>query len=163
MVPDRAGMLLGMEFCERLDQAMKRAGVSEHQLAKHLGISYQGVKKALSGGRNGKSEMTASNNSKAARFLRVDPDWLATGAGNMDEKVWPFERVTREQIDALAPNDRAAVEGAMMFAMAQVGAASNVTSKPETKQTAGKELRGGLMNLSGLPKQAPSTRRKHGG
>jgi transcriptional regulator with XRE-family HTH domain len=55
--------------------------VNERELAKILGISYQGVVKALKGGPTGESAMTAENNPKVARVLGVDPDWLATGEG----------------------------------------------------------------------------------
>lgn len=57
---------------------MGEAVVSVHQLADELGISYQAVKKVLDGST---SAFTAFNNSKAARFLKVSSDWLATGEG----------------------------------------------------------------------------------
>lgn len=55
---------------------MTAAGVDKTALAKELGISYQAVRKVLEGGK-----FSAENNAKAARFLKVSSDWLATGAG----------------------------------------------------------------------------------
>jgi phage repressor protein C with HTH and peptisase S24 domain len=57
---------------------MRAAGVSTTQLARELDISYQAVKKVLSGG---SGAFNAENNAAAARFLGVSSDWLATGKG----------------------------------------------------------------------------------
>ncbi|WP_286368264.1 hypothetical protein [Variovorax saccharolyticus] len=77
-----------------------------------MGVSYQGIKKALKGGDRGDSAMTAFNNAKAAKFLKVDPDWLATGEGQpRSTQVWPFgDTLTPEQFFAL---DAAAVQAAL--------------------------------------------------
>ena len=64
------------EYSERLKQAMDTAGVDTTALAKDIGVSYQAVRKALTGGRFG-----AANNAKAAKRLGVTSDWLATGKG----------------------------------------------------------------------------------
>lgn len=49
-------------------------------MSKALGISYVAVKKVLDGQTKA---FTAENNSLAASFLGVSPDWLATGEGTM--------------------------------------------------------------------------------
>lgn len=50
------------------------------QLSKAIGTTYQGVKKVV----DGKSgAFSAENHSKAAAALGVNPDWLATGEGEM--------------------------------------------------------------------------------
>lgn len=67
-----------MDYNERLAEAMGEAVVSEAALAKALGVSYQAVKKVLAGGTKA---LSAPNNSAAAAFLGVNPDWLATGHG----------------------------------------------------------------------------------
>ena len=59
---------------------MVNAGVKTQALANAIGVSYQAVKKVL----DGKSKaFDAENNSKAAAFLNVNPDWLARGQGEM--------------------------------------------------------------------------------
>ena len=69
-----------VDYSERIAASMKHAGVSVSKLAAHLAISYQAVKKVV----DGKSHaFTAENNAKAAAFLGVDPNWLATGKGVM--------------------------------------------------------------------------------
>ena len=73
------------EYRERLRQAMG-SSISIAQLACALDISYQAVKKLL----DGKStSFTAINNTKAARYLGVNPDWLATGTGEMMAQYSP--------------------------------------------------------------------------
>lgn len=64
------------EYTARLNQAMKAAHMSTAELASCLGLTYPAVRKVregLSGAFN------AANNSRAARFLGVNPCWLATG------------------------------------------------------------------------------------
>jgi hypothetical protein len=86
-------------YKDRLALAMQLAGASPHDLAKALGITYTGAMKALSGGKDGTSAMSAINNSKAAKLLGVDPDWLATGDGS----------TAREPVLALTPQERATI------------------------------------------------------
>lgn len=59
---------------------MDLRSVKRAQLSKALGISYVAVKKVLDGQTKA---FTAENNSLAASFLGVSPDWLATGEGDM--------------------------------------------------------------------------------
>ena len=59
---------------------MDLRSVKRTQLSKALGISYVAVKKVLDGQTKA---FTAENNSLAASFLGVSPDWLATGEGSM--------------------------------------------------------------------------------
>ena len=68
------------DYKDRLGTAMKNAGVDLAMFAAALGISYQAVKKIVDGK---SSAFTAHNNSKAAKFLSVNTDWLATGEGEM--------------------------------------------------------------------------------
>lgn len=55
---------------------MADAQKSIADVAAAVGISYQAVRKAVKGESNA---FTAENNAKAARFLGVRPNWLATG------------------------------------------------------------------------------------
>lgn len=59
---------------------MDHRGVTRTRLAQELGITYVAVKKVLDGQTKA---FTAENNSRAASFLGVNPDWLATGEGEM--------------------------------------------------------------------------------
>lgn len=82
------------EYKDRLAQAMKNAGAGTQQLADGMGITYQAVKRML----DGKSAaFSAPNNAKAAQFLQVNSDWLATGEGDMttnrDSNVAPGPRI----------------------------------------------------------------------
>lgn len=80
----------------RLQQAMELARVPDRaKLAAACGISVQAVGQVL----NGKSKAFAADTSaKAARFLRVDHYWLATGEGeprpedNLSDEAMDFAR-----------------------------------------------------------------------
>lgn len=53
-------------------------------LAKAMDLSYQAVQKWINGSTK---ELTAPNNTKAARVLGVNSDWLATGEGPMERNA----------------------------------------------------------------------------
>jgi SOS-response transcriptional repressor LexA len=65
-----------VDYSERLKLALRQSGYSVQHLADALGISYQACKKAL----DGKTKaFSAANNHKAANFLGISAEWLATG------------------------------------------------------------------------------------
>lgn len=70
-----------IEYSARLKAAMDKRGVTVSALAGGMGVSYQAVKRVLDGL---SKAFSAANNTKAAAFLSVRPDWLATGEGLMD-------------------------------------------------------------------------------
>ncbi len=79
-----------VEYSDRLKAAMELRGVKVPALAAQLGMSYQGAKKAV----DGRSKaFSAENNSKAAMWLGVNPDWLATGEGEMLQRTTPDQAV----------------------------------------------------------------------
>lgn len=100
-----------VSYSERLTQAMTAASVDKHHLAKHLGVSVQAVTKAMEGK---SAALSAPNNSKAARYLGVDSDWLATGAGHqVSEQQWPFKKITLSdlhELEKLSPGAIAHIE-----------------------------------------------------
>lgn len=107
------------EYHDRLNKSMQRASSNVHALAKALGISYQAVKKAM----DGKSKLTAENNSVAAEFLGVSSDWLATGRGSMDRATdWPFRKIAFERFIALDADDRAACQHELLTAIEKLEA-----------------------------------------
>ena len=69
-----------VEYKDRLSAAMERKKVKRTALANALEVSYVAIKKVLDGDTK---SLTAANNAKAAAFLEVSPDWLATGEGDM--------------------------------------------------------------------------------
>lgn len=70
-----------VEFSGRLKQAIDTRGVTVAELARGMGVTYQAVKRVLDGL---SKSFSAENNAKAAGFLQVSPDWLATGQGSME-------------------------------------------------------------------------------
>lgn len=93
-----------LDYKARIREAMGIAENEEptsehgHALAKHASVTYQAAMKLLSWEGKTKS-LSARNNSLAARSMKIDPDWLATGTGKMrSDRVWPFG-------SAIAPED----------------------------------------------------------
>lgn len=70
-----------VEYNERLTAALQARNVTISQLASGMGVSYQAVKRVIDGL---SKAFSAANNAKAAAYLKINPDWLATGQGNMD-------------------------------------------------------------------------------
>ena len=65
-----------VDYSERLKLALRQSGYTIQHLADALGISYQACKKAV----DGKTKaFSAANNQRAAKFLGVSSEWLATG------------------------------------------------------------------------------------
>lgn len=76
------------DYADRLGEAMQLERMDVTALAKGLRVSYQAVKKVIDGRTHA---FTADNNVRAARLLKVDSEWLATGEGQArGEKVWPL-------------------------------------------------------------------------
>lgn len=69
-------MVKAIDYCERFVKAMADSKKDTHAVAKAVGITYQAVKKVEIGTTR---MLAADNNVKAARFMGVDSEWLATG------------------------------------------------------------------------------------
>lgn len=130
MVFHNAGTLATMvEFRDRLRAAMDGAKVSRDALSAHLRVTRVAIDKLLDG--RSKS-MTAENCAKAARFLRADHFWLATGIGEMhpgeddpqhkvadrcidylpaESAQWPMQTVTLAEYRTLSERQQGHIEG----------------------------------------------------
>lgn len=69
----RLAIAMGFPDAEPTSEAKKAVAAA-------IGVSYQAIAKVF---RDSSKSMSAENNSRTARHLRVDPDWLATGEGEM--------------------------------------------------------------------------------
>jgi transcriptional regulator with XRE-family HTH domain len=164
------GTVLGMDdgghdYADRLRDAMKYAGVDYKALAKALGVTSNAIKKVLD---RGSASLSALNNSRAAAHLGINPDWLATGDGAMvREEHWPFVRVTRDQIVALADVDRLLLEGQILQAMhnlkphAPDELPEGVVLIPERRRAAAKQRQGGLRSINNPSPAALPVRRRN--
>jgi hypothetical protein len=135
-----------VDFRERLSAAMEHAGVASGDLAAFLKISPQALRKIEVG--TSKS-LSAENCAKAARHLRVDHYWLATGEGEMAPRLtcniekpvhtetayavhdtgplnqwpaWPFQTVPPVDYARLTERQKGVVEG---YARALIDANTN--------------------------------------
>lgn len=68
---------VGMNFSERLNLAMKEAGMTQGGLAKAVGMAQSSINKLLNGANGSRKSV------EIAKVLRVRPEWLATGDGAM--------------------------------------------------------------------------------
>lgn len=108
-----------MTYGRRLAEALQLANKERKELARHLDVSVQAIGQVI----NGTGALTAFNNAHAARYLRVDPHWLATGDGE-PRPPREFSEVARRlatAFDAKVPGPlieatAAQVMGAIMFA-----------------------------------------------
>ena len=67
-----------MSYGKRLDRALTLAGKERKELANAIGVKVQSIGQVI----NGQTQaLTAENSARAAKFLKVDHHWLATGEG----------------------------------------------------------------------------------
>lgn len=104
-----------MSYGKRLEEALRLAGKDRGALASELGISVQAVGQVITGGRSGTQAFTAENSARAARFLRVDGYWLATGEGSakLMGSDWPFGMIDRARYEALGPEQRGYIQAGL--------------------------------------------------
>ncbi len=79
---------------ERLAEAMKAEKVSVADLARDVGMTYQGIRKIV----DGKTQkMDAANCVKIAARLKVNSEWLRTGVGKRELQGTPPRAITESQ------------------------------------------------------------------
>ena len=130
-----------VDYTERLQMTMQQRSISITALAEGMQVTYQAVKKVLD--RKVKAFGT-TNNVKAAAFLNVDPQWLATGIEPVHrstqampsnlamELAWTFDTLT----DKLSRNRAYA---AATNAIAQEALPDAAKPRPEQPQSAQNE------------------------
>lgn len=113
-------------YSERLNHAMVLAGLTGRdaraKLAEGLGVTVQAVGQVItSPNRSFSAEISA----KAARFLRVDHYWLATGEG----EPRPKSAVSAEAMEFARRYDKLDAEGRAKFSAAIVLARKGVSDE----------------------------------
>lgn len=71
-------------YGERLEEALRIAGRERKELCAAIDITLQALGQVISGKTKA---LTAANSARAARFLKVDHFWLATGEGEPRPKI----------------------------------------------------------------------------
>lgn len=108
------------DYKDRLTKAMGKA-VTVQQLAAELHLSYQAVKKVVD---NKTGSFNAENNAKAAKFLGVRSDWLATGEEPMRDDPtangWPYVLFSPEEFMLLSEQYRQENENTLAGAIQRV-------------------------------------------
>lgn len=106
---------------KRLARARKDQGLTQPALAQRAGVSKGAVGNIEAGMRVGSARIVEA----LARALGVSVRWLVGGEGPKQQGAeWPFDQVDKATIDQLTPAQRAAVEGAMLLTIAQMGVKS---------------------------------------
>lgn len=103
-----------MTYGERLQQAITRRenmtgqAISRLELARVAGCSRQNIGMILTNASGKDQRMTAPSHSAVSAFLRVNPDWLLNGTGDIEPSG---------QLNAPSHLSSAAVEMAVLFDM----------------------------------------------
>ena len=98
-------------YGSRLAEALLMAGKERQDLADAISVSVQAIGQVIMGKTKA---LTAENSERAARFLGVNPYWLATGEESSSPVAgseWPFTAITQEQWNALTDSQKGRVEG----------------------------------------------------
>lgn len=119
-----------MSYGDRLQAAMEAAKVDRKALAAELDISVQAVGQVILGDTKA---FDAVNHTKAFRFLRCDPLWLAIGTrpfsvvhvaaheASAKPYQWPFEVLDYGQVAMLKPDELLRLEGAWLQTASTLG------------------------------------------
>src|SRR5574337_1879289 len=105
-------------------------------LAAELRVSRQAVEKFF---RDASGSMSAEDNARAARYLRVSAYWLATGDGPMrDALAWPFGAdITPDEFARLGPSDVQPAVDVLRAALARCVPPTAEPPEPAEPTTAG--------------------------
>lgn len=124
-----------MTYGERLQEALGLAGRDRKDLARHLEVSVQAIGQIV----NGPGQLTAFNSAHAAKYLKVDHHWLATGDGEPRPKAAlssiaeSIGRAFDNRVpEALREATYAQILGAIMFAE-EAGRASTPAPAPSER------------------------------
>ena len=105
-------------IASRLAAARVAAGLSQVDLAKKAGISAGAIGNIEAGTRQGTARVIQA----LAGALGITTTWLVDGVGPMKASApWPFQQIDRKNIDSLTSSQLAAVEGAILLTLAQLG------------------------------------------
>jgi len=107
-----------MSYGERLDHALKLAKTDRKSLGAAISLSVQAIGMVI---RGESVALTAENSARAAKFLRVDHYWLATGDGQpRPDEGWPFRAFTSEQFYRLDESLREEIEDRLLGAIVRM-------------------------------------------
>lgn len=101
-------------YGQRLEKALQAAQKDRQQLADALGVSVQAISQVIVGKTKA---LTAENSARAARYLKADWHWLATGTElgeaashlSSTEQAWPFS-LDRGEYDQLSDLQRSVLD-----------------------------------------------------
>jgi len=94
-----------MNYGERLQDALNRAGRTRKQLAAALGVSPQAVGMVINGVGSIERKLSAVNNEKAAAYLGISRLWLLTGENEPDQKPQMIAGIGLDALIELLPEN----------------------------------------------------------
>lgn len=94
-------------LAKRVKSARLRQGLKQEDLAKLSGLKQSDISKIENG-----LILKTTGLVALSKALRCDPEWLATGEGEMQPSasVWPFALLTPDQVHHLSPKALQSVE-----------------------------------------------------
>jgi len=124
-----------MNYGDRLQQALNRAGRSRKQLSAAIGISPQAIGMVLNSSGGLERKLSAINNEKAASYLGVSRLWLLTGEDEPDRPPQQIACVGLDALMALLPENDHLLR-AQVFAQASQLIISAVVDSRKTQAQA---------------------------
>jgi transcriptional regulator with XRE-family HTH domain len=94
-----------MNYGDRLQDALNRAGRTRKQLAAAVGVSPQAVGMVINGVGGAERKLSAVNNEKAAAYLGISRLWLLTGENEPDQQPQKIAGVGLDALLELLPKN----------------------------------------------------------
>lgn len=117
-------------LARRLKEARTKRGMRQEDLAKASGLKQSDISKIENG-----LILKTTGVVALARALRCDPEWLATGEGEMaSEKVWPFVLLKADDVMSLDPDDLETVEKVALRLIRKRPSPTTEDENPAAKQ-----------------------------
>lgn len=135
-------------LAKRVKASRAERGMRQEDLAKASGLKQSDISKIENG-----LILKTTGIVALARALRCDPEWLATGEGQMtSEHVWPFVVLKADQLLTLHPDDLATVEKVALDLLHRTKKTEpSLTSEDENAQRSGKFTEGTQINRKMRP------------
>jgi transcriptional regulator with XRE-family HTH domain len=94
-----------MNYGDRLQDALNRAGRTRKQLAAAVGVSPQAVGMVINGVGGAERKLSAVNNEKAAAYLGISRLWLLTGENEPDQQPQKIAGIGLDALLELLPKN----------------------------------------------------------
>ena len=128
-----------MNYGERLQDALNRAGRTRKQLAAAMGVSTQAVGMVINGVGGIERKLSAVNNEKAAAYLGISRLWLLTGENEPNQQPQKIAGVGLDALIELLPKNDYLLRAQVFAQASQLIITAVVDSRKTQAQLAGNQ------------------------